>query len=262
MTFPYPPAAFIRLVIRLFLVAALSIAGVAAHAQSTMVLAAASLKDAMDAAVSQYQKQTGEKIVVSYASSSTLAKQIENGAPADIFISADLDWMDYVDKRNLVRTGMRINWLRNELVLVAPAKSTVTVEIKAGFPLAQLLGNQRLAMGDPDYVPAGKYGKAALESLGVWTSVSDRIARAEDVRVALAYVSRGETPLGIVYRTDTLADSNVRIVATFPENTHPPIIYPMAMTTAGKSPTAGKFYEFLKSAAASEIVRGQGFIRY
>src|SRR5262245_39241784 len=226
-----------------------------AHAQNLTVFAAASLKNALDEIDAQYQARGGVKAAISYASSSALARQAESGAPADIFISADLDWMDYVEKRNLVRAGSRANLLRNEIVLVGPADSNASFTIGPGFPLAKLLGNGRLAMGDPDHVPAGKYGKAALENLQVWSSVADRIARAENVRAALLFVSRGEAPLGIVYRTDAAADKNVRIVGTFPANSHPPIIYPAALLAGGKSPAAEKYFTFLKSPEAAAIFK-------
>jgi len=200
---------------------------------------------------------------MSYAGSSALARQIENGAPAGIFISADLDWMDYVEKRGLIRPGSRVNLLRNDIVLIAPAGSTASMEIKPGFPLSTLLGGSgRLALADPDYVPAGKYGKAALETLGVWPSVAAKIARAENVRAALNFVSRGEAPLGIVYRTDATADSKVRIVAVFPANTHPPIVYPAALLKEAGDPSASRFFEFLRSTQAQEIFRKHGFVPY
>ena len=234
----------------------------AAHARNLTVFAAASLKEALDAVAAQYRQRYGGRASIAYAASSTLAKQIENGAPADIFISADLDWMDYLAKRNLLKAGSRVNLLRNELVLVAPASSTVKVDIKRGFPLAALLGKDRLAMADPDAVPAGKYGKASLQALDVWPSVVDRIARAENVRAALVFVSRGETPLGIVYRTDALAERSVRIVGTFRANTHPPIVYPAALLVGGKSPEAARFFAYMTSSAAAQVFRRYGFMPY
>lgn len=238
-----------------------AVAGGPSYAQGerVTVFAAASLKDALDDLVRQYQ---GKRIAVSYAASSALARQIENGAPADLFISADLDWMAYVDKRQLVKPGTRVNLLRNELVLVAPASNAVKVDIKPGFPLAQLLGDRRLAMADPDSVPAGKYGKAALEALGVWPSVVGKLARAENVRAALLFVSRGEAPLGIVYRTDAVAEGRVRIAGVFPASTHPQIVYPMALLATGKTAGAQGFYDFLKSRAAADVFRRYGFVPY
>lgn len=252
-----------RYAFRLAFVVVLSAAFAAAgQAQHVTIFAAASMKDALDELDARYQKQTGEKSVISYASSATLAKQIENGAPADIFISADLEWMDYLGKRELIRAETRSNLLRNELVLVAPAGSNGSVEIKPAFPLAQLLGGSRLAMADPDSVPAGKYGKASLESLGVWRSVEGKVARAENVRAALAFVSRGEAPYGIVYRTDAVADKGVRIVGVFPANSHPPVIYPVALLRGGKAAGSAKYLAYLKSPAAGEVFRKHGFVPY
>ena len=234
-----------------------------AKAQNVTLFAAASLKDALDEIDGTYRKRGGPKAVISYASSSALAKQVENGAPADLFISADLDWMDYLDKRNLLKPGSRANLLRNEIVLIAPADSKVSLKVAPKFPLAAQLGNGRLAMGDPDHVPAGKYGKAALEALEVWPSVADKIARAENVRAALLFVSRGEAPLGIVYRTDAAADKKVRIVAVFPATSHPPIVYPVALLAGGRSgPAAEPYLSFLKSPEALTIFRKHGFVPY
>lgn len=236
----------------------------AAQAQNLTVFAAASLKEALDEAMTRYRNDKGRSanIAVSYAASSALARQIENGAPADVFLSADLDWMDYVEKRGLLRAGTRTSLLRNEIVLIAPSSSKKALDLKPGAPLAQTLGRDRLAMADPDSVPAGKYGKAALEKLGLWASVSERVARAENVRAALLFVSRGEAPLGFVYRTDAAADKNVRIVATFPADSHPPIIYPAALVSGGKSAEAPAFFEFIKSPAAIAIFRKHGFVPY
>ena len=233
-----------------------------AQARNLIIFAAASLKNALDEVEGEFQKRFAEKALISYAASSALARQVENGAPADIFISADLGWMDYIDKRGLLRKNSRTNLLRNEIVLVAPADSRASVAIGPRFPLAALLGDGRLAMGDPDHVPAGQYGKAALEYLEVWQSVSGRIARAENVRAALNFVARGEAPFGIVYRTDAAADKNVRIVGAFPAGSHPPIVYPAAMLSGGKSPIAGKFFVFLQSPEAAAIFRKHGFVPY
>lgn len=230
-----------------------------AMADEILVFAAASLKNALDEAVMTYQQQGGDKVNVSYAASSALAKQLESGAPADIFISADIDWMDYAQQRNLIKPETRKDLLGNRLVLIAPATSDVTVVIKPNFPLASLLKDGRLAMADPDSVPAGKYGKAALEKLGVWSSVEGKVARAENVRAALFFVSRQEAPLGIVYQTDAAADRGVRIVAAFPPDTHPPIVYPVALSAASKNPGATKFLGFLEAPAAKPIFEKQGF---
>jgi molybdate transport system substrate-binding protein len=228
-----------------------------ASAQHLTVFAAASLKGALDAVVRSYDPSG--KVVVSYAASSALAKQIENGAPADVFISADLDWMDYLQTRKLIDPGTRFNLLRNRLVLIAPAGSGVALEIRPGFALARALGDGRLAIADPDAVPAGIYGKAALQSLGVWAAVAGKLAPAANVRAALALVARAEAPLGIVYRTDAIADSNVRIVAEFPESSHPPIIYPAAAVAGGKIARARRFLAYLRSSAAQAIFARYGF---
>lgn len=231
----------------------------AALADEVLIFAAASLKNALDEATQSYQQHGGAAVKVSYAASSALAKQIENGAPADMFISADLDWMNYVQDKNLIQTNTRSNLLGNVLVLVAPADSTATVEIKPGFPLATMLGDSHLSMADPDAVPAGKYGKAALQKLGVWDAVEKKVARAEDVRAALLFVSRKEAPFGIVYQTDAAADKGVKVVAPFPADTYPPIIYPIALTASSKNPDAAKLLAFLRSADAKPFFTKQGF---
>ena len=201
-----------------------------AQGRDVLIFAAASMKNALDDIVAQWQRETGKKVVVSYAASNTLIKQIEQGAPADIFISADTDWMDYGEQKGLIKKDTRVNLLGNKLVLIAPKDANVTTDIKARFDLAALLKGGRLAMANVDAVPAGKYGKASLEKLGVWDSVKDKIAQADSVRAALVLVARGETPLGIVYQTDAASDPSVKIVGTFPADTHPPIIYPVALT--------------------------------
>src|SRR6476659_6901913 len=230
-----------------------------AQGKDVVVFAAASLKNALDDIAGQWQRETGKKAVISYAASNTLIKQIEQGAPADIFISADLDWMDYGQQKGLIKPDTRSNLLGNRLVLVAPKDSTVTADIKSGFDLTALLKGGRLAMGNVDAVPAGKYGKASLEKLGAWDGVKDKIAQAESVRAALLLVARGEAPLGIVYQTDAAADPTVKIVGTFPENTHPPIIYPIALTKDSTNPDALAFLNFTRSPAARPIFERQGF---
>jgi len=230
-----------------------------AQSGNVVVFAAASLKNALDAINAQWQKETGKKAVISYASSPALAKQIEQGAPAQLFISADLDWMDYVAQRNLIKPETRSNLLGNRIVLIAHKDRAQAIEIKAGFDLAKVLGAGRLSMANVEAVPAGKYGKAALEKLGVWTSVSSKIAQAENVRAALLFVSRGEAPAGIVYQTDAAADPNVKIIGTFPGDTHPPIIYPIALTANASHPDAAAFLAYLKSARAKPAFEAQGF---
>jgi len=231
----------------------------AADAQDVVVFAAASLTNALDEAARLFEQQGGAPTKISYAASSALAKQIESGAPADIFISADLDWMDYLEQRHLIQPATRRNLLGNQLVLIAPADSDLKVEIKPGLDLAALLKGGHLAMADTDAVPAGKYGKTALEKLGIWNSVRGAIAPAESVRAALLFVSRREAPLGIVYSTDARADPRVKIVATFPEDPHPPIIYPGALTANSKNPRAARMLEFLSSPAAKPIFEKAGF---
>jgi molybdate transport system substrate-binding protein len=230
----------------------------AAQDGDVIVFAAASLKNALDAVNDAWQKETGKRAKISYASSSALAKQLEQDAPAQIFISADLDWMDYVAQRNLIRPESRANLLGNRIVLIAPKDKAQAIDIKPGFDLAKVLGGGRLAMANVDAVPAGKYGKAALEKLGVWASVADKVAQAENVRAALLLVSRGEAPAGIVYQTDAAADPNVAIIGSFPESTHPPIIYPVALTTKA-GPDAAAFLAYVRGAKAKPLFEAQGF---
>jgi molybdate transport system substrate-binding protein len=224
-----------------------------------LVFAAASLKDALDAINATRGKDGGRTANISYAASSVLAKQIEQDAPADIFISADLDWMDYLAARHLIKPVTRFNLLGNTLVLIAPADSTLEVKIEPSFPLASLLGDGKLAMANTDSVPAGKYGKTALSRLGVWEGVKDKIAQAENVRAALALVSRGEAPLGIVYGSDAKSDPNVKVLGTFPADSHPEIIYPAAVLANAKSADAEGFLGYLKTPVAKDIFEGQGF---
>jgi molybdate transport system substrate-binding protein len=224
-----------------------------------LIFAAASLKDALDAVNAQRAKESGKQAVPSYAASSALAKQIEQGAPADIFISADEDWMNYLAERKLIKSDTRFDLLGNTLVLIAPKDSKIETKIAEGFPLATLLGDGHLAMANTDSVPAGKYGKAALTKLGVWDSVKDKVAQADNVRAALALVSRGEAPLGIVYATDAKSDPNVKVIYTFPEGTHPPIIYPAAIIASSTNTNAPSLIAYLKSAAAQSVFKDQGF---
>jgi molybdate transport system substrate-binding protein len=235
-------------------------AAVAADDSSTvLVFAAASLTNVLDDLSKAFTGQTKVPVKSSLAASSVLAKQIEAGAPADVFFSADLEWMDYLEQRKLLKPGSRHDVVGNRLVLIAPADSTVTVKIGKGVDLRTALGPQgKLATGDPDSVPVGKYAKAALEKLGVWDSVSGQIVRAENVRAALAFVARGEAPLGIVYKTDALAEKKVKIVAEFPADTHPPILYPIALTTHGGA-GAQQFVDFVRSKPAGEIFSKYGF---
>jgi molybdate transport system substrate-binding protein len=225
-----------------------------AHAQAPMVFAAASLKNALDEAAALH----GTRLVISYGASSALARQIENGAPADVFISADLDWMDYVEKKGLLAPGTRRNLLGNRLVLIAPARQPLKLQPGPGFPIAKALGNGRIALAEPNSVPAGKYAKAAFEKFGVWDQVSGRVAAAENVRAALLLVARGETPLGVVYQTDASAEPNVMVAGVFPADSHPPIIYPVAALKTAK-PGAASFLEFLASPASRRVFEKHGF---
>ena len=229
-----------------------------AQSRPILIFAAASLKNALDAIAADWRKETGKPVTISYAASPTLAKQIESGAPADLFISADLDWMDYLQQRNLIDPKSRRDFLGNKLVLIAPKDSAAQTTIAPGFPLAQLLGGGRLAMADPGSVPAGKYGKAALTKLGVWQDVAGRVAAAENVRAALLFVARGEAPLGIVYQSDAAAEPSVKIVGAFPPAAHPAITYPMALTLSAR-PGAAEFAAHLRSAAAATRFEAQGF---
>jgi molybdate transport system substrate-binding protein len=235
---------------------------VRAEPQAILLFAAASLKNALDDIDQTWRRDTGKPVTASYAASSTLAKQIENGAPADLFISADTEWMGYLEQRKLLKPDSRSNLLGNTLVLIAPAKSDVALTIAPGFPLAAALGGGRLAMADPASVPAGKYGKAALEKLGVWSSVASRIAAAENVRAALLLVARGEAPLGIVYATDAAVEPGVRIVAAFPSDTHPPIVYPIALMAASQNPNAPALLAYLHGAAARAQFQKAGFTTF
>ncbi|WP_298850866.1 molybdate ABC transporter substrate-binding protein [uncultured Sphingomonas sp.] len=223
------------------------------------VFAAASLTDSLQAAGKAYTARAGVPVRFSFASSAVIAHQLESGARADLFISADTAWMDYVQTRGLIQPQSRHDLLRGRLALVAPRASRVRLSIAPRFALAQALGPRgRLAVGDPDYVPAGRYARAALEKLGVWQSVADRLARADNVRVALAFVSRGEAPLGIVYETDARIDPGVRVVGLFPENSHPPIVYPAAVTRNAGAGGRG-FHAFLRGAQGQAIFRRYGF---
>lgn len=237
---------------------ALLLASVPAFAAGLTVFAAASLSDVLQDIGKSYQAKTGHTASFSFAASSALARQIEASPGADIFISADSDWMDYLDKKNLVQHVTRRNLLGNDLVLIAPAGAKVSLKIAPGFDLKGALGTGRLAIADPASVPAGKYGKASLTALGVWDSVSGQLAPAENVRVALAYVARGECPFGIVYRTDALAEPRVQIVGLFPAASHPAIVYPAALTKDAK-PLAAEFLDYLKSAPAEAAFHKAGF---
>jgi molybdate transport system substrate-binding protein len=230
-------------------------------AKPPLVLAAASLQESMTAAAAAWAARGHPTPIVSFGASSALARQIAGGAPADIFVSADEQWMDSVETKRLVLPNTRVSFLANRLVLIAPAGSRTRLTIGRGFALTRALGSGRLAMADPDAVPAGRYGKAALTALGVWRAVEPRLARGESVRAALALVERGEAPLGIVYETDAKAARGVRIVGVFPAKSHPPITYPIAVLTAATSPDAEPFRRFLISAQGKAIFRRFAFIK-
>jgi molybdate transport system substrate-binding protein len=233
-----------------------------AQNQSVTIFAAASLKTALDDIAAQWQKETGKTARISYAASGPLAKQIEAGAPADIFISADMAWMDYAAQRRLIKPETRRNLLGNALVLVAPSDSKAQpIEFNAQTDLTALLGaNGRLAIGEPRSVPAGAYAQKALTSLGLWDKVKNRVAQTESVRATLLFVARGEAPLGIVYRSDAHAEPRVKVLGTFPDSSHhAPIVYPIAIIAASANPDAKAFYDYLAASAATAIFKRESF---
>jgi molybdate transport system substrate-binding protein len=232
---------------------------VSAEAGEVKIFAAASMKNALDGAAKEWKAATGNDVVATYAASSALAKQVEAGAPADIFISADLKWMDYLDTAGMIKHETRQNMFGNALVLVESKDNAKQYEISKDLDLSAMLGSGRLAVGLTESVPAGIYAKKALQTLGLWDSVKDKLAEAENVRAALLLVSRGEAPFGIVYKTDTKADSGVTIAGTFPESSHPPVVYPVAIVKASSEPLAQDFMKFLASEKAGAIFTDQGF---
>ncbi|CAN5797209.1 molybdate ABC transporter substrate-binding protein [soil metagenome] len=238
---------------------AASLAPGAASAADLVIFAAASLSGALDAIAAGWAEETGGRTAISYAASPALARQIEAGAPADIFISADLDWMDYLGERDLIDPETRRTLLGNRVVLIAGGGEAAAVEIAPGFDLAGLLDGERLAMADVEAVPAGRYGRAALEALGVWESVNGSLAEAENVRAALAFVALGEAPYGIVYATDAGAEDNVTIVGAFPEDSHPRVLYPAALTAASSHAEAETFLNHLGTPAARGVFEAAGF---
>jgi len=233
----------------------------AAQSQDTTitVFAAASLKNALDDVDAAFTRQSRIKVVAGYDASSALMKQIEGGAPADVFISADLKWMDYGVEKKLIRDDTRVDLLGNELVLIAAKDSKIDkVTIAPGFDLAKLAGDGRIATGDVKAVPVGIYAQAALEKLGIWSAVEPKMAMTANVRAALILVARGEAPLGIVYSTDAEVEPRVKIIGVFPKDSHPPIVYPVA-ATIGAKPDAMPYLAFLRSQAAKSIFEGYGF---
>ena len=252
--------------LRLVLLALVLAPGLA-HAQgsgarsgkSIIVFAAASLTDALGEIDRAYTAKTGIEVRASFAASSALARQIESGAQAEVFFSADEEWMDYLVQRNLLQAKTRHEVVGNRLVMIAPVDSKAKIDIKPGLSVANVLGNNgRIATGDPDSVPVGKYAQAALTRLGAWDAIAPHLVRAENVRAALAYVARGETPLGIVYSTDAQAEKRVKVVGTFPADSHAPIRYPIAVTTSATL-DGGKYADFVRSTASQEIFRRYGF---
>jgi len=249
-----------RIAVALLLSAVLPLSQAAAQDKSVTVFAAASMRNALDDANAAYTKATGVKVVASYAASSALAKQIESGAPADIFVSADLKWMDYLIEKKLIATDSRVNLLGNKLVLIAPLDSKLDkVTIGKPFDLAKLAGDGRIAVADVRAVPAGLYAKAALEALDGWKAAEPKLAMAENVRATLAFVARGETPVGIVYETDAKVEPKVKIVGTFPDGSHPPVTYPVAAIAASKNADVTGYLAFLRSAPAKAIFEKYGF---
>ncbi len=232
-----------------------------AQTKELVIFAAASLKNALDEAAANWVRASGKPAPkISYAASNALARQLEQGAPADLFFSADLDWMDYAQAKKLIRPDSRVSLLANRIALIAPADATASVTLAPGVDLAAALGTGRLAIANVEAVPAGKYGKAALEKLGSWDKVRDRIAQADNVRAALLLVARGEAPLGIVYSTDAAAEPKVKVIATFPEDSHPRIIYPVAVTRDSRHPDAQDFLSHLRSAGPKAVFEKQGFV--
>jgi molybdate transport system substrate-binding protein len=230
-----------------------------ARADDLVIFAAASLKESLTEAGDAWAARGRAKPVISFAASSALAKQIENGAPADLFLSADEQWMDYLSERSLLVAGTRTPFLRNELVLIAPASNPFQIEVKPGFALAELLGDEKLAMADVDSVPAGRYGKTALTNLGVWTKVEGNVVRQADVRAALALVERGEARAGIVYRTDAMASKKVTIAGVLPASSDQPVVYPLAIVEGHDLPEVRELREFLLSETAKAIFASYGF---
>jgi molybdate transport system substrate-binding protein len=230
-----------------------------ASTRPVLFFAAASLQTALNAIAAEWQRDMGKTVTFSYAASSALARQIESGAPADLFASADRDWMDWAEQRKLIKPETRKTLLGNTLVLIAPKDVTTDLRIVHGFALAAAIGDSRLATGNPESVPVGRYAQAALTALGVWDQVQPRIAGTDNVRAALSLVARGEARFGIVYQTDARSEPRVRVVDSFPEKTHQPIIYPFAITASSMNPDAHEFLSYLAAPKAIKIFEGEGF---
>ena len=249
-----------RSLLAAMLVGALLCPGIAGAQTALTVFAAASLKNALDEVNAAFTRRTRVKVVVSYAATSALVKQIEAGAPADVFLSADLRWMDYAAERKLIKPDTRVNLLGNALVLIAPKPSKVdNIAISKGFDIAALAGQGRIAVANVESVPAGRYAKAALQSLGAWPAAEKKLAMAENVRAALAFVARGETQVGIVYSTDAKAEPNVKVIGAFPDGAHPPVIYPVAAAAATAKPEVARYLTFLRSREAKAAFERHGF---
>lgn len=244
-----------------FMAAALLAAcsGAKEGAQGPVVLAASSLQESLEEVADGWAKEGHPRPVLSFAATSALARQIEQGAPADLFISADQEWMDKLQEKHLIEPGTRRTLLGNTLVLVAPTAGAATVDLASPAAFTAALGKGPLALADPDAVPAGKYARAALGSLGLWTVAEGKLARAENVRAAMALVERGEAPLGVVYASDAQASAKVRVAATFPENSHPPILYPVGQIAGASNPEAAAFRAYLAGEAALAVFRRHGF---
>ena len=249
-----------RLLFAAAIVLGLGAPAVAQDAKGPLVLAAASLQESLNAAADAFAAKGNPRPVLSFGASSALAKQIDAGAPADLFISADEQWMDYVAAKKLIKPETRVSFLGNSLVLVSPAAKPLKIKIAPGFALAKALADSKLAMADPDEVPAGKYGKAALTKLGVWAEVEPKVVRGESVRAALAFVARAEAAAGIVYATDAKAERAVTVAGTFPEDSHAPITYPVATLVGSANPGTGSFRAFLTSGAGKAIFARYGFV--
>ncbi len=234
-------------------------ASIAASAQGVTIFAAASLTDAVNDIVKMYVAKSGVGVKSSYAASSALARQIESGAQADLFFSADEEWMDYLDKRSLIDKGTRFDRLGNRLVLIAPAGAARKVEIRRGIDLAGLLAGGRLATGDPASVPVGRYARQALTYLGVWAFAEAKLARADNVRFALTYVERGEAPLGIVYSTDAAIARGVQVIGVFPQESHSPINYPIAIVAGRGTAAVRAFHGFILGSEAAAVFQRFGF---
>lgn len=252
---------FTRLIAAFCLLFTLAAAPQPAAAQDKLtVFAAASMRNALDDVNKAFTKATGVHVTASYAASSALAKQIAQGAPAQVYVSANVKWMDYLQKQKLIRDTTRVNLLGNALVLIAPKASKLDhVQIAKGFDIAKLAGSGRIAVADTKAVPAGLYAKAALTSLGAWKAAEPKLAQAENVRATLAYVARGETPLGIVYSTDAQVEPKVKVVGVFPEGSHPPIKYPVAALKGADSKAVTQYLQFLRTPEAKTIFEQYGF---